>query len=208
MRFYPVSLSLHQRPCVVIGGGRVAERKVGGLLAAGALVTVVSPALTPGLRALARRARIRHVRRRYRPGDLAGAALAFATTGDTRINAEVADEGRAHGVWVNAADDPVHCDFILPAVLRRGGLEVSVGTGGASPALSRAVRDQLARVLGRDYARLTRVVADVRREVRGHSRPPAAAAWHRALAHDLPALAVRGDRAALRRRLLARLGAA
>src|SRR5262245_8069288 len=108
---YPVVADLTDRPCVVIGGGAVAERKVEGLLAAGAVVTVVSPTLNQGLALLARDGRIRHAGRRYRPGDLARKALAFVATGDRRIAAAVAREGRRRGVWVNAADDPEHCDF-------------------------------------------------------------------------------------------------
>src|SRR5712692_5055550 len=120
MGFYPLLLELDGRACVVIGGGVVGQRKVEGLLAAGADVTVVSPDLTPGLRALSERARIRHVARAYRRGDLDGAALAFTALDDAGATAAVAEEARERGVWLNAADDPTHCSFILPAVVRRG----------------------------------------------------------------------------------------
>jgi len=135
---FPLFVELEGRPCVVLGGGAVAERKVEGLLAAGAVVTVVSPALSPALATLASAGRIAHVARSYTHGDLRGAALAFAATDDGGVNAAVALEGRARGVWVNAADDPAHCDAILPAVVRRGAVTVAVSTGGASPALARA----------------------------------------------------------------------
>src|SRR5262245_62177907 len=119
MPLFPLFVELEGRPCVVFGGGAVAERKVLALLEAGAVVTVVSPALAPPLAALASAGRIAHVPRCYAAGDLAGAALAFAATDDGSVNAEVAAEGRARGVWVNAADDPAHCDAILPAVFHR-----------------------------------------------------------------------------------------
>ncbi|HXH84952.1 MAG TPA: bifunctional precorrin-2 dehydrogenase/sirohydrochlorin ferrochelatase, partial [Candidatus Tectomicrobia bacterium] len=138
---YPVCLRLTGRPCVVIGGGAVAERKVDGLLAAGAAVTIVSPLVTPRLARWAADGWIRHVRRAYRVGDLRGHRLAFVATDDGAVTAAVAAEARARGVWVNAADEPAHCDFALPAVLRRGALAVAVGTGGASPALAAVVRD-------------------------------------------------------------------
>jgi len=110
---YPLVVDLEGRKCVVIGGGGVAERKVEGLLAADAMVTVVSPRLSQRLETRVTNGEIQHHRRRYQRGDLAGASLAFVATGDPRLAATVAREGRSRGVWVNAADDPEHCDFFL-----------------------------------------------------------------------------------------------
>lgn len=208
MGFYPIFVDLAGRRCVVIGGGPVAERKVEGLLAAEAAVTVIAPQLTSRLQALAAAGRVRHVAREYVPGDLEGCALAFTATGGGEINAAVAGEGRARGVWVNAADDPPRCDFILPAVLRRGRLAVAVATGGASPALASAVRDRLARHLGEEYTALSEVVADVRREMRARGLRPSAGAWRAALGPDLARLVARGRMGEARARLLARLQAA
>src|SRR5215470_6292960 len=169
---FPLIVELSGRPCVVIGGGAVAERKVEGLLDAGAAVTVVSPTVTVALAALARTGRIAHVRRRYRRGDLAASELAFVATGDRDVAAAVAREGRRRGVWVNAADDPAHCDFFLPSVIRRGRLLVAVATAGASPALARAVREDIERRLVPEYATLTDTVAAVRQELRAQGRSP------------------------------------
>jgi siroheme synthase-like protein len=205
MGFYPVFLELAGRPCVVVGGGPIARRKVEGLLEAGAAVTVVSPALEAGLATLAREGHLRHVARAYRPGDLAGAQLAFVATPDGAVNATVAREGRAQGVWVNAADDPERCDFILPSVLRRGALQVAVGTGGASPALARAVREELEGFLGEDYAALAEVVAEARTLLRARGRAPDAAAWRRVLDGDLRRLIADGRRDEARARLLEEL---
>ncbi len=207
MGYYPVALDLTGRPCVVIGGGPVAERKVRGLLAAGAAVTVVAPRLTRRLEALAARSRIRHVARAYEPGDLDGYRLAFAATDGDAVNAAVAREGRRRGVLVNAADDPAHCDFILPAVLRRGPLVVAVATGGASPALAAVVRDRLARSIGREYARLAEAAAGVRRELRAGGHRPLPSAWRQALAAELRRGLARVRPRAARARLLARLSA-
>ncbi len=207
MAYYPLFLDLTGRPCVVIGGGPVAERKVEGLLAVGASVTVVSPSLCPALEALARERRIRHVGREYAPGDLAGYQLAFVATDDSEVNQAVSREGQARGVWVNAADDPAHCDFILPSVLRRGDLVVAVATGGASPALSRAVREELEAYFTQDYAALAEVVAEVRRELKGRERVPGADAWARALNGDLRRLIAEGRREEAKAHLLRRLGA-
>ena len=208
MALFPLFVELAGRPCVVLGGGVVAERKVDGLLAAGAVVTVVSPALTPALAELARRGRIAHVERGYAGGDLAGSTLAFAATDDGAINAAVAAEGRARGVWVNAADDPAHCDVILPALVRRGPVTVAVGTGGASPALARAVRERIERSLPEAYGALAEIAGDVRRELRAAGRRPSAEAWQQALREGLDPLLDGNRREEAARRVRARLAAA
>jgi siroheme synthase-like protein len=207
MGFYPVFLELNGRRCLVVGGGPVAERRVDGLLAAGAIVTVVSPTLTPRLSALSIARNIHHEPRATRPGDLAGFELAFAATDDGTVNATLAREGRGRGVWVNAADDAANSDFILPGILRRGPLTVAVGSGGTSPALVRAIREDLERYLGPEYADLAELVGDVRRELRARGRSPDAAIWHEALDTELRALVKAGRQEQARERLLERLDA-
>jgi siroheme synthase-like protein len=206
MGYYPVFLQLTDRPCCVVGGGLVAARKVEALLAAGARLTVVSPTLTPALRALADAGQIRHVAREYRDGDLAGQQLAFAATDDGAVNGVVAREARERGIWLNAADDPAHSSFILPSVLRRGALQVAVATGGTSPALSRAIREELEDYFTEDYAALAELAAEVRQELAESLARPAATAWARALKPDLRGLLAAGRRAEAKARLRARLG--
>lgn len=206
MAYFPAFLELAGRRCLVVGGGVVAERRVESLVAAGAAVTVVSPALTPRLAGLAAEGRLAHLARDYRDGDLTGAALAFAATDAGDVNAAVAAEGRRRGVWVNAADDPAHCDFILPALVRRGELTVAVSTGGTSPALARAVREELERYLTTEYVTLAEIAAEARRELRAAGRVADAAAWRRALAPDVRRLIVERGREAAKRRVLERLG--
>jgi siroheme synthase-like protein len=208
MALFPLFVELAGRPCVVLGGGAVAERKVEGLLDAGAVVTVVSPALTPVLAALVRGGRVTHVARGYVAGDLAGASLAFAATDDGAINAAVAQEGRERGVWVNAADDPAHCDAILPAVVRRGAITVAIGTGGASPALARAVREKVELALPEAYGALAEIAGSLRRELREAGRRASAAAWQQALRDGLTPLLEGADRDEAARRVRARLVAA
>jgi precorrin-2 dehydrogenase len=181
MEYYPIFLSLVGRRCLVVGGGQVAERKAGGLLRAGAAVTVVSPRLTERLHRLAEEKTLSHVAREYRAGDLAGYQLAFAVTDDPQTNKRVYDEAQESGIWINTADDPAHCDFILPSVLRRGELQVAVATGGASPALARAIREELERYFTEDYAILSEIVAEVRRELRERGVAASAETWGRAL---------------------------
>ena len=194
MAYYAVCLDMTDRPCLVVGGGPVAERKVAGLLDAGARVTVVSPSATDGLREWASADRIRLLPREYAAADLADQAVVFVATDDGGINAGVARDARAVGVLVNAVDDPAHCDFILPAVLSRGGITVAVSTGAASPALARVVRDELGAYLDRDdYAALARVVTDVRRILRGQEVRVPWERWQAALGGEVRAL-VRADR--------------
>ncbi len=207
MSLFPLFVELAGRRCLVLGGGDVATRKVDGLLAAAATVTVISPAVTPALAVLAAERRLEHVVRGYVPGDLDGFALAFAATDDGAINAAVAAEGRRLGVWVNAADDPTHCDFILPSVLRRGALTVAVSTGGASPALARVVREEIEACVPAGYAALADVAGDVRRSLRARRHAPDAQTWVRALDSEVRRLAATGQVAEARRRLLERLGA-
>ena len=206
MGYYPVFLELTGRPCVVIGGGPVAERKLEGLLATGASVTVVSPALGTVLETLASDGKIRHIRRQYRRGDLADSQLAFAATGDRDVNAAVAREGRERGVWVNTADDPAHCDFILPGVVRRGELVVAVATGGSSPALSRAIREELEAYFTEDYVLLTEVVTEVRQELRRQALAPDGETWRRSLDGHFRWLIADGRSEEARAYLLERLG--
>ena len=205
---YPVVLDLTRRACLVVGGGAVAERKVEGLLAAGARVTVVSPWLCDGLLAAASDGRLHWTPRGYRTGDLAGVALVMVATDDRALNAQVAGEARDAGIWVNCADDPAHCDFTLPSVLRRGPLTVSVSTGGTSPALARLVREELERLLPAAYADLAAEVAEVRRALRAsQAAAPPWEAWRNALGPEVRALMTAGRRDEARARLQERLGA-
>lgn len=207
MGYYPIFLDMAGRPCVVIGGGAVAEHKVQGLLQVGAHVTVVSPELTSKLASLVSQGGVRHIARPYQAGDLKGYALAFVATDDYVVNADVAREGQQLGVWVNCADDPAHCDFILPSVLRRGELVVAVATGGSSPALSRAVREELEAYFTEDYAVLAQIVAEVRRELKQRSSVPSAEAWREALDADLRRFIAEGRRQEAKAHLLERLRA-
>ena len=155
---YPVFLSLEGVPVLVVGGGRVAERKVAGLAAAGARVTVVAPQVSA---AVADQATSVH-EREFAAGDCAGQRLVIAATDDPAVNAAVAAEATAAGVWVNSADDPANCTFALPAVARRGPVVVAVGTGGASPALASHLRGRIAADVLDE--RLAQAVAELARQ--------------------------------------------
>lgn len=163
---YPVNLILTGRRCLVVGGGAVAERKAESLLAAGADVTVISPALTAKLAVWVEQGRSRHVARQYRSGDAAGYRLVLCATDSAAVNELAAREARQSGALVNVADTPELCDFTLPARLQRGSLSVAVSTGGQSPALARELRNELARQLGPEYAEYLEIAGQLRREWR------------------------------------------
>jgi siroheme synthase-like protein len=160
---YPVVLRLEGKRCLVVGGGAVARRKVEGLLAAGASVRVVAPAVDAELTALEG---VDVERRPYRAEDLAGCWLAVAATDDVAVQQAVFDDGEAAGVWVNAADDPDRCSCFLPAVHRRPPVLVAVSTGGTSPALAAWLRDRLAAALPEQLEQLAGALAAQRRELR------------------------------------------
>jgi len=206
--YYPVALDLRDRLCLVVGGGPVAEAKVEGLLEAGARVTVVSPELTEPLAAWALGGRITYRPHEYGADDLDGQQLVFSATDRREVTEAVAAEARRRGLWVNAADDPAFCDFLLPSVLRRGRLVVAVSTGGASPALAARVRRDLEAYFAPEYDELVELAAEVRAELRSRAQRPVGEAWRGALDRDLVGLLAEGRRDEAKARLLERLGVA
>jgi precorrin-2 dehydrogenase/sirohydrochlorin ferrochelatase len=165
MRYYPVFLDLQGKPVLVIGGGKVAERKALALLASGARVTVVSPALTKKLSYLAQAGAIRHRRRRWRPEDLKASFLIMAATNDRTANAEVTRRVDSNSRLINVVDDPSRCNVITPAVITRGDLIIAVSTSGKSPALARRIRQELERSFGPDYGTFLKLLGRVREQV-------------------------------------------
>jgi len=149
----------------------VAARKVAGLLAAGARVTVISPELSTEVESRAAERQITVLRRAYEPGDLSGAFLVIAATDDPPANAAVWEEARQLGCLINAVDDPAHSNFILPAVVRRGEVNLAISTGGASPTLARRLREQLETQVGPEYGDLAGLMAELRPEIMPPPKP-------------------------------------
>jgi siroheme synthase-like protein len=206
MNYYPIYLNMTERRCLVIGGGAVAERKIAGLLEAGAKLTVVSPAITDTIAHWAKEHGIELIARRYRTSDLTEHEIVFVATDDGAANAQVFSDGRRLGVWVNAADDPEHCDFILPSVLRRGDLTVAVSSGGTSPALSRTIREELEIYFTEEYGLLAKMAAEARAELHGRGVSVPFETWRRALSGEVRQLLMRGDVARAKALLLRELG--
>lgn len=189
MRFFPICLDIEKRRCVVIGGGKVAERKVAGLLECGARVEIISPELTEGLRGLVENGTISWLPRLYQAGDLAAAFLVIAATDDPETQQQVHAEAEAANILLNVADVPRWCNFILPATLRRGDLAVAVSTGGKSPALARALRERLDREFGAEYETLVALLGELRQVVleRGMPHQDNKELFHRLVEEDLAA---------------------
>ncbi len=167
MALYPIFIEAKGRKVLVIGGGHVGAEKVRGLLAGEADVTVVAPELIDELRQHAAAGHIRHVTRKYEESDLDGGwEWIMVATDDGAINAEVAHAAKKRGLWVNAADDPKNCDFILPAVVRKGKITLAASTSGSSPALARRLREELEAYLTEDMPALADLLAEVRTEMR------------------------------------------
>jgi len=204
--YYPVFIELKGRPCLVVGGGKVAEGKVRGLLAAEADVTVVAPQLTAELRQLKDAGSVHTIERDYADGDLQGFELCMVATDDGAVNATVAAEGKRRGVWVNASDDPPNCDFILPSVVRQGTIVLAASTGGGSPALARRLREELTDFLAEDYAPLAELLAKIRTDLRSRNLSPDAETWAQAIDARFRALVAQRRPDEARTYLLARLG--
>ncbi len=163
---YLVNLVLRDRPAVVVGAGRIAARKIGDLLEAGARVTVIAPRVAPEVEAFEAAGRIRLQRRGYGAGDLDGAAVVVAGTDDPAVNVRVSEDARRAGVPVNVVDEPALCTFTIPAVVRRGDLTLAVATEGRCPAFARAVREDLEARYGLEYAEALAVLASARGRLR------------------------------------------
>ncbi|MBI4570621.1 MAG: bifunctional precorrin-2 dehydrogenase/sirohydrochlorin ferrochelatase [Chloroflexi bacterium] len=207
MAYYPIFVELAGRRCLVIGGGREAQRKVAGLLAAGGRVTVIAPTLTRSLQRMLAEGTIDCEQRAYRDGDLAGYEVCMVATDDGAVNATVAAEGKRQRVWVNAADDPVNCDFILPAVIRRGSITVAASTGGTSPALARRLREELEAYLTEEMPALAELLGEVRGELRSRGILPDAEVWQQAIDEELRVLLAQRKHRQAKARLLQSLGA-
>lgn len=184
MSGFPLLVLLDGRRCVVVGGGRVAERKVAALVEAGARVRVVSPVLTAELEGEAEAGRIEVCRRPYRAGDAEGAILVIAATDDPEVNRQVWEEAEQRGQLINAVDDPPHCNVFVPAVVRRGPLTLAISTGGGAPALAARIRRKLEEEFPPAWGELIDLLAGMRDAVKERYPDDEGArrdAWYRAV---------------------------
>ena len=198
---YPVNLLVRGRRVVVVGGGRIAARKIEPLLELGADVLVVAPVVNDEVRAWADQGRCSVVVRAFGPDDLDGVQLALTATDDPAVNRAVFEAAEARGIWVNSADDPDNCSFTLLSVVRRSDLVVAIGTGGRSPALAAYLRRTLDEELGPEYATLLDLLSEAREAMRASGRSSEDADWQRAFRSGIVDL-VRAGRIAEAKELL------
>ena len=165
MKHYPVMLDISEKPVIVVGGGKVASRKVMRLLQCGARVTVISPRLEPELERLADERQIDWIAEPFKESLLdriPGAVLIFGTTDRRAVNQKIHSTAVKRAIPCNIADVPDLCTFTAPAVVARGDLTIAVSTGGSSPALARRIREELEKNYGSEYAVMTKVLGDLR----------------------------------------------
>ncbi len=173
MKYYPISLNLTGRECVIVGGGEVAGRKAARLVDCGANVTIISEMLTAGLERLKTAGKIRHIATTYNESLLDIAFLVFGTTDDETVNETIYRDARRRGILVNIADDPYRCDFILPSLFEQGDLQIAVSTGGKSPALARKVRMDLEPLFGPEYGVFLAILGELRKKIIARGRSSA-----------------------------------
>lgn len=182
--YYPISLNVRGRKCVVIGGGQVALRKVRTLLEHGANVEVISPELCAGLGQLADKDSIHVLNRVYQEGDLTGAFITITATDDSSVNQQVIGEARRKAVMINVVDDADNSDFIAPSYLQRGDITIAVSTAGRSPALARKIRTVLEKEFTDEYAALAQLVSEVRDQLKHQGIQVDGEGWQQALQLD------------------------
>jgi precorrin-2 dehydrogenase/sirohydrochlorin ferrochelatase len=204
---YPIALVLAEKPCLVVGGGEIADGKLDALLLAGADVTVVSPEVRPRIAELAAEGQITLRQRPYQTSDLDGAFLVIAATDDNALNAQVVTEARAAGILAQAVDFIPYCDFFAVAVVRRGDLQLGISTNGRSPAFARWMRERLDRELPVEYGDLLSVLGDVRDTLKARGPIPAYEHWQAAITDEVLTALSAGNRETAAARVFERVSA-
>ena len=174
MKYYPVHLDIKNRNCLVVGGGTVGTRKVNTLLECGARVTVVSPDPSPKLKKLASNGTIELTQRSYRPADLKGTFLVIGATDDENLNQQISKDAEKSNTLCNIADRPEVCNFILPSIVRRGDLVITISTSGKSPALAKQLRQKLETQFGQEYAEFLLLMGAIRKKLLSEAHEPEA----------------------------------
>lgn len=165
MRYYPIFLDLKNKKSVVIGGGSVAERKAVTLLSCKADVSVISPDITPRLRELAKKKRLRYIKKRYEDKDIKDAFLVVAATNNRDANKAVFAAAKKYKCLLNIVDKPDESNFIVPSLISRGDLTIAVSTGGKSPALAKQIRKELQQRYGKEYEIFIKAMGKAREQV-------------------------------------------
>ena len=196
MKYYPVHLDIKNRNCLVVGGGAVGTRKVNTLVACGARVTVVSPDPAQPLKKMAAEGSITLKERAYRTVDLKDMFLVIGATDDEKLNRQISEEAEQIGILCNIADRPEACNFILPSVVQRGDLVITISTSGQSPALAKRLRRKLEAQFGEEYADFLLLMGAIRKKLLSQAHEPEAhkAVFNQLIDSDLVELLRTGQR--------------
>jgi len=174
MKYYPIHLDIKNRDCLIVGGGAVGTRKVKTLLECGARVTVVSPDPSPQLTKLASQGAITLAQRAYRSADLKSTFLVIGATDDENLNRQISNDAAQSNTLCNIADRPEACNFILPSIVRRGDLVITISTSGKSPALAKQLRQKLETQFGKEYAEFLLLMGAIRKKLLSQAHAPEA----------------------------------
>ncbi|MCY4419734.1 MAG: siroheme synthase CysG [Gammaproteobacteria bacterium] len=166
MNYLPVFLDIENKPCLVVGGGLIALRKISLLVRAQAAVTVIAPEIRPEIDDHIRNGEVTWQQKNFSEDDLDDCQLVLAATDDRELNAEIAAQCRKRNIWVNAADDVHNCSFILPSIIDRSPVQIAVSTGGASPVLARTLRAKLENCTPAAYGQLAKLIEVNRHKVK------------------------------------------
>jgi precorrin-2 dehydrogenase/sirohydrochlorin ferrochelatase len=186
--FYPVNLDIKDRQCLVVGGGAVASRKAQTLIDCEAIVTVVSPEFTLDLKNLEQTSDITLIQRPYQTSDLDEKVLVIGATNDENLNRRVNADAEQRNMLCNIADVPDICNFILPAIIRRGDLCLAISTSGKSPAFAKKLRKDLEKTFGDEYAQLLTLMGEIRKKLLAEEHAPEAhkPIFEKLISHNLP----------------------
>ncbi|OPX34646.1 MAG: hypothetical protein B1H11_10480 [Desulfobacteraceae bacterium 4484_190.1] len=165
MKYYPVFLALEGKNALVVGGGKVARRKVETLIEYGALVQIISMELTDGLKKLVEDGKIIHLGTQFEDHLMDGIFLVIAATDDHEFNHKISESARRKGLLINAVDQPADCDFIVPSIVKRGDLQIAISTSGKSPALAKKIRKELETQFGDEYESFLYLMGRLRKEI-------------------------------------------
>lgn len=201
--YYPIYLQLRDQPCVVVGGGKIAEGKVEGLLTAGAQIKIIAPDLTPALQTMVQDGQVAYVQREYEHGDLTGAFMVICATDKREVNHQVWEEANANHQLVNVVDDTPYCNFIAPSIMRQGDLTIAISTGGRAPVLAVRLKERFQREIGPHYAHFLRLAGKLRAPLA--SRIPnfetRKALWYQLIDSGILELLEQGDEPAALRKI-------
>jgi precorrin-2 dehydrogenase/sirohydrochlorin ferrochelatase len=171
MSYYPIFVDLQDQGVLVVGGGEVAERKIRDLLTYACRISIASPRLTPYLKELVDRGEVRLIDLDSLDESLDAVFMVIAATDDPALNSRIASKAKARGILVNSVDQPLDCTFIMPSVVKSGGLQIAISTGGKSPALAKKIRGELEGIFGPEYASLIDLLGLIRRELLSRGKP-------------------------------------